>query len=124
MHDPNMFPSPDTFRPERFLETTEPRMRGVEFDLPFGFGRRICVGMHLAHNSLFMCVARMLWAFSILPALDARGHPIIPDRWAFTDRFNSRPESFVCRLEVRNEKIKVLVEQEWDSAKELLGKWC
>ena len=123
MHDPEMFPSPDTFRPERFLDTNQPRMRGVDFDLPFGFGRRVCVGMHLAHNSLFICAARILWAFSILPVLDALDKPVIPDRWAFTDRFNSRPESFQCRLVARNEKVKALVEQEWELAKELLGKW-
>ena len=40
MHDPNMFPDPDNFMPERFLETTDPRLQ--TFDLPFGWGRRIC----------------------------------------------------------------------------------
>ena len=40
MHDPNMFPDPDSFMPERFLETTDPRFQ--TFDLPFGWGRRIC----------------------------------------------------------------------------------
>ncbi|KAG6819022.1 hypothetical protein H0H93_016256 [Arthromyces matolae] len=71
-----MFPSPDDFRPERFLETSNPRLQA--FELPFGFGRRICPGMHLALNSLFINVSRILWAFDILPALDDNGFEVIP----------------------------------------------
>ncbi|KAG6907496.1 hypothetical protein DXG01_008691 [Tephrocybe rancida] len=71
-----MFPSPEDFRPERFLGTQDPRLQ--TFDIPFGFGRRICPGMHLARNSLFINISRILWAFDILPALSADGQPIIP----------------------------------------------
>ena len=119
MHDPEMFPSPDTFLPERFLTTTDPRLQN--FDLPFGFGRRICVGMHLALNSLFINFARMLWAFDILPALDENGQAIIPDRWAFTDRFNSRPVSFPCRFVPRGDKVDACIRREWGIALEVLG---
>ena len=121
MHDPELFPEPDTFRPERFLETTDPRLR--DFELPFGFGRRICVGMHLARNSLFIAVARILWAFDILPARDARGAEILPDRWAFTDGFNSKPVSFPCAVVPRSARAAECVESEWEAAKERLGKW-
>jgi len=44
-----MFPEPETFRPERFMETEDPRLRN--FDLPFGFGRRQCPGIHLGEPS-------------------------------------------------------------------------
>ena len=71
-----MFPEPEEFRPERFLETTDPRLKN--FDLPFGFGRRSCPGIHLALNSLFINISRILWAFDIKPALDEQGKDIIP----------------------------------------------
>lgn len=71
-----MFPSPDRFKPERFLAATDPRMKA--FELPFGFGRRICPGMHLASNSLFINIARLLWAFDILPVLNEDGKEIVP----------------------------------------------
>lgn len=71
-----MFPSPDTFRPERFLETDDPRLKS--FDLCFGFGRRICPGMHLALNSLFINISRILWAFDITPVKGPDGKPILP----------------------------------------------
>ena len=116
-----MFPSPEDFRPERFLETDDPRLK--DFELPFGFGRRICVGMHLAQNSLFIAVARILWAFDILPALDEAGQPIIPDPWNFTDGFNSKPVSFPCSVKPRSPVVVERVETEWKSASIQLERW-
>ena len=71
-----MFPEPEELRPERFLETTDPRLKN--FELPFGFGRRSCPGNHLALNSLFINISRILWAFDIKPALDKDGKDVIP----------------------------------------------
>ncbi|KAI0664172.1 cytochrome P450 [Cubamyces menziesii] len=121
MQDPIMFPSPEDFRPERFLETDDPRLQ--DFELPFGFGRRICVGMHLAQNSLFIAVARILWAFDVLPALDEAGQPIIPDPWNFTDGFNSKPVSFPCRVKPRSPVVVERVETEWKNASIQLERW-
>lgn len=55
-HDRDLFTDPEVFRPERFLETTNPRL--IDFTLPFGFGRRICPGLHVASQSIFIVVAR------------------------------------------------------------------
>ncbi|KAI0718569.1 cytochrome P450 [Cerioporus squamosus] len=121
MHDPVIFPSPDEFRPERFLETDKPRLR--EFELPFGFGRRICVGMHLAKNSVYITTARILWAFDILPATDEHGKRIIPDRWDFTNGFNSKPVSFKCTIKPRTTKVAGCIVREWEGTKDRLGKW-
>lgn len=121
MHDPVMFPSPEKFEPNRFLETKDARLQN--FELPFGFGRRICPGMHLALNSIFINVARLLWGFNILPALDAEGNEIIPDTENFTDGFNSRPVSFDCRFVARSERVSGCIEREWGIAKEKLAGW-
>ena len=121
MNDPEMFPNPDEFRPERFIETTNPRL--IDFELPFGFGRRICPGMHLARNSIFINIARLMWAFDIQPALDAEGKPIIPDSTNYTDGFNSIPVSFQCRVVPRNEKVIETIKSEYDSAMARLGSW-
>ncbi|KAH0583192.1 hypothetical protein H2248_011075 [Termitomyces sp. 'cryptogamus'] len=119
MHDPEMFPSPDDFRPERFLETQDPRLQ--TFDLPFGFGRRICPGMHLARNSIFINIARMLWAFNILPALAEDGQQIIPDSCRFTTGITSKPLPFKCRFISRNEKIAECIKEEARAAREKFG---
>ncbi|OJJ45126.1 hypothetical protein ASPZODRAFT_134551 [Penicilliopsis zonata CBS 506.65] len=60
--DQEVFVSPEEFNPERYAEhgsDTGERLPG------FGFGRRACPGYHLASQSLFIVIARMLWAFSI-----------------------------------------------------------
>jgi cytochrome P450 len=57
--DDECFQDPDEFRPERWLQHP---------DLPlctFGFGRRSCPGKEIARNSLFIAVARILWAYNI-----------------------------------------------------------
>lgn len=39
----------------------------------FGFGRRICVGRHIANDTLFAVIAMLLWAIDIEPATDEKG---------------------------------------------------
>ncbi|KAJ7594361.1 cytochrome P450 [Mycena floridula] len=122
MQDPVLFPEPDLFRPERFIETTDPRL--VSFDLPFGFGKlnkRACPGKPLALNSLFINISRILWAFNIRPALDEAGNEIIPDSQRFTDGFNSRPVSFPCAFLPRSKLAAECVTMEYIEAKDRLG---
>ncbi|KAH7912492.1 cytochrome P450 [Hygrophoropsis aurantiaca] len=121
MHDPVMFPDPDTFRPERFLETTDPRLQ--TFDLPFGWGRRICPGMHLSLNSLFINISRILWAFDITPIVDNNGKKVIPDSWAYTNGFNSRPVGFDCNIMPRSNKVIDCLNLEYEAAKARLEDW-
>ena len=127
LHDQKVFPDPMSFRPERFLDQNG-RLRKLEphedpSTIAFGFGRRICPGMFLADNSIFINIARLMWAFDIQPALDAEGKPIIPDSTNYTDGFNSIPVSFQCRIVPRNEKVIETVKSEYDSAMARLGSW-
>lgn len=55
-HDPQAFPQPEVFRPERFL--TAPRGNGHY--LPFGVGTRRCVGASLAALELPLMLAELL----------------------------------------------------------------
>ncbi|KAF9045490.1 cytochrome P450 [Panaeolus papilionaceus] len=121
MRDPEVFPDPENFKPERFIETDDPRLK--QFDLPFGFGRRSCPGIHLALNSVFINVARILWAFDILPALDENGRNILPDPNNYTNGFNSRPVGFDCRFLPRNDKSLACLHTEWQSATSRLSQW-
>ncbi|THV08021.1 cytochrome P450 [Dendrothele bispora CBS 962.96] len=122
MHEPEMFPEPETFRPERFLETDDPRLQ--TFDLPFGFGRRQCPGMHLALNSVFINISRLLWGFEITPKLDKEGNKILPDPSNFTNGFNSKPVSFECQIVPRNASVVRCIEAEYHEAKGKLSGWA
>lgn len=121
MRDPEVFPNPDAFLPERFLGVTDPRLQN--FEIPFGFGRRICPGRHLAMNSLFVNIARILWGFNLHPVKDAQGRDVLPDPFAFTSGFMSRPLPFDIQIKVRNDRARQGIEREFESAKEVLGKW-
>jgi len=61
--DPNLFDDPETFNPSRFLNPQKPagNWKGKvesDFTIPFGFGRRVCPGMHVALQSIFISLAR------------------------------------------------------------------
>jgi cytochrome P450 len=84
LQDPKLYPSPAQFMPERYLErspagswTTRPEVRNPR-DFSFGFGRRICPGLHIAEQSLFATVATVLHTLNIGRALDAQGKEIVP----------------------------------------------
>jgi cytochrome P450 len=62
LHDPTHYPHPHTFDPTRFLKATpDPDPRKYIF----GFGRRICPGLHVANNNTWMMCAGLLAVFDI-----------------------------------------------------------
>lgn len=80
--------------------------------------------MHLARNSIFINIARLLWAFDILPALDGSGREVIPDSLSYTDGFNSKPVSFECRFIPRSGRVIGTVKSEYDVAQGRLSSWA
>ncbi|TVU02183.1 hypothetical protein EJB05_52326, partial [Eragrostis curvula] len=64
-HDANVWPEPDKFMPERFLEeNNEVDFKGRDFELlPFGSGRRMCPGTPLATRMVHLILASLLHRF-------------------------------------------------------------
>lgn len=63
-HDSNVWPNPECFISERFLES-EIDVKGQDFELmPFGSGRRMCPGIPLAHRILHLMLATLLHSFN------------------------------------------------------------
>ncbi|KAI6142188.1 cytochrome P450 [Pisolithus tinctorius] len=96
--DPDVFPEPDKFNPQRWLDHNGRIRTDLKF-YAYGQGRRVCPGMYLANDSLFITMASLLWSFRIVERPDA---PIDVD--AYTDTLISRPYpckvDFVPRLDV------------------------
>ncbi|RKU43469.1 hypothetical protein DL546_001781 [Coniochaeta pulveracea] len=63
------FPEPHSFRPERFL--IERNYPGTFGHSAFGWGRRVCPGMHLGSASVSINIARILWGFDVKPVKGA-----------------------------------------------------
>ncbi|EKG12913.1 Cytochrome P450 [Macrophomina phaseolina MS6] len=108
MHlEEDVYSSPWSFQPERWLGQPEGKS--------FGFGRRICAGRFVARNSLFIMIARLLWAFNIKHAVDRKtGRSIEVDDKAFGNAVISKPHQFSAVFEPRTERHREIVEEAWD----------
>ncbi|KAJ8468879.1 hypothetical protein ONZ51_g9348 [Trametes cubensis] len=69
MHDPQYYPEPDKFNPDRFV-------RDGKLDTDVLDPTSVCPGRHFAQSTLFITVASILHVFNIDPPLDERGCPI------------------------------------------------
>jgi cytochrome P450 len=71
--------------PERYLAELHDGTWSLRPDAPdprkyvFGFGRRICPGMHIAEQSLFAIVTTVLHTLSVERAKDASGNQVVPE---------------------------------------------
>lgn len=64
--DPNIFPNPDQFLPERWLEGADDQLaRQDRFFLPFGLGSRQCLGMNFAYAELYTAVSAIFRRFEL-----------------------------------------------------------
>ncbi|KPM40123.1 hypothetical protein AK830_g6429 [Neonectria ditissima] len=123
--DAGKWTDPERFDPSRYLDY--PHKAGVyaasgdaqsrdHFD--FGAGRRICPGMHLAENSLFITLAKILWAFKIEPPVDGQGNemPVDLTDAAYEEGVNTLPKPFKARFVPRNERRAEVLRTEWREA--------
>lgn len=62
--DPEVYPEPDAFKPQRWIND-EGRLRDDLAFFVFGFGRRVCPGQHVANRSVFISSLLILWAFQL-----------------------------------------------------------
>ncbi|KAH9911775.1 cytochrome P450 [Epithele typhae] len=81
LHNETVFPEPEEFVPERWIDEygkLRPEMRDAEL-AAFGFGRRICPGRHLALSSTWIGIASVLATFDLQKGVDADGNVIEPE---------------------------------------------
>ena len=98
LQNPQIYPEPDKFIPERFLEGNNSDI-AASMDpttIVFGYGRRyvtccfpalcsaqliafhirICPGRYLADAIMFLYIASILYTFNVTPPVDENGNPI------------------------------------------------
>ena len=76
LHDPGIYPDPEEFKPERFLNEDGSIQDDPTLALVYGIGKRICPGRHFVDATLFIVIASVLSAFNVTKAKDESGNEI------------------------------------------------
>lgn len=106
--DPELHENPAEYQPERYLNKPLSAADYINSNDPYerdhftyGAGRRVCPGVHVAERSLFISVARILWAFNISKAKSPSGNFIEPEI-GMVRGFLSVPKPFECEITARS----------------------
>ena len=115
-HSEEDYEEPEKFNPERFLrhpfgmrpnkgqDPANMEASGPRNNYGFGAGRRICPGMHLARQSLILGMAKILWAFDVLPP---EGKEIdLSLETGFVQKTAMTPKDFDVILKLRDGRSK------------------
>ncbi|TFB01701.1 Cytochrome P450 monooxygenase yanC [Trichoderma ghanense] len=127
-NDPKQHPDPRRFNPARWAGDNQNSAQAAVNPDPskrdhfvFGAGRRLCQGMHIADRSLFLAIARTLWAFDLKRQVDKQtGQEIIPDVDNIKDGLFISPMPFVADIVPRSESRAAAVREEWGKVAGLL----
>jgi cytochrome P450 len=76
LHDPEVYPDPEEFKPERFLNEDGSVRDDPILSFAFGFGKRICPGRHFVDATIFIVISSVLSVFNVTKARDENGHEI------------------------------------------------
>ncbi|KAF8209627.1 cytochrome P450 [Mycena galopus ATCC 62051] len=127
-HDPELYDDPESFIPARYLLSengTKPGVDGSDLrpTLPFGVGRRICAGIHMAQNSINLNAMNLVWAFDFTIDVDADGNPIKLDTFDYQKGILAGPRPFKCKITPRSTERAELIEREFLEAADTFSKF-
>lgn len=110
--DPDVFPDPNAFKPDRWLDD-EGRVRADLKFFVFGFGRRVCPGQHVANSSVFINAALVLWAFRL--TLD---HTKPLDDAGFMDGIapNEQPCTIDFQTRIPEAELRCIMGRSWGNS--------
>ncbi|CAA7269889.1 unnamed protein product [Cyclocybe aegerita] len=113
-HNEQIYQNPEEFDPGRFL-TSYGHLTSDDVGYTFGFGRRICVGRHLASSTFWYAIANILAVFEIDRKKDANGN-YLPLEVDYSNTLVSHAQPFKCSITPRSQSISQIILQEHAAA--------
>uniref|UniRef100_A0A8C5ZDU9 Cytochrome P450 n=1 Tax=Marmota marmota marmota TaxID=9994 RepID=A0A8C5ZDU9_MARMA len=80
--DPTIWEKPEDFYPDRFLDD-QGQLLKKEFFIPFGIGKRVCMGEQLAKMELFLMFVSLMQTFTFALPKDSK-KPNLTGRFGLT----------------------------------------
>jgi len=103
LHNPETYPDPDEFKPERFLNKDGTFRDDPALALAFGVGKRICPGRHLVDATLFIVASSVLSVFNVTKARDESDREIpVNVTMSVQSGIVVHPEKFECSISPRD----------------------
>jgi cytochrome P450 len=131
-HDESRYKNPEDFDPDHFAGCTKlaSELANGPYEnrdhYGYGAGRRLCPGIHLAERNLFLAMAKLLWAFHMLPAVDETGQemPVDTDpRTAYREGFLVCAYDYPARFNIRGHDREETILREFGEAEEVFAKY-
>ncbi|KAK3361468.1 cytochrome P450 [Lasiosphaeria ovina] len=128
LRNPEKYPDPDNFRPERWLEPGWPTYQAPLTQFPtikgmtsFGWGQRQCLGMSLTQDELLVACGTLAWTFTLKRKLrDASAGPAGGYLPVPIDKSNSlliiKPDPFEMAFEPRSNARRAEALRLWADA--------
>jgi len=110
LHDPDLYPDPEVFNPERFLNGDGTLLDDPVIPMAFGVGKRICPGRHFVDSTLFIVASSVLSVFNVVKAKDENGREIpVNVGTSFQSSIVVHPEKFECSILPRDKLAEDLI---------------
>merc|ERR1711892_36338 len=93
MKDPNNFPQPEVFDPSRFINENAKYCKNERF-IPFGIGKRYCMGELLARNEVFLFTVNLVQRLQFLPPVNN----LAPDPANYHAGLTNIPDDFHIKI--------------------------
>jgi hypothetical protein len=124
--DPERSENPRVFNPERFKgDDTSLYQSAVgntknRDNFVFGAGRRLCQGIHIAEQSLFLGISRLMWAFNFERPVDAKGVPIQYDIEDLVGGITVQPSDYPAIIKPRSPEKAQIIRDSVEECKQFL----
>ncbi|KUJ21258.1 putative O-methylsterigmatocystin oxidoreductase [Mollisia scopiformis] len=124
MRNPEKYPDPENYHPERYLEPSWPTYRAPLTMYPnikglssFGYGQRQCLGQTLTQDELLLACGSLCWGFNMSKKIDPQtGMEIDIDLNASNSLLIVKPDPFKMQFTPRSPAKKQAMLKQWEEA--------